>query len=144
MRGSYRHFNHMYCYYRQFAQSSRKIGRPESLSFFWTYIRRHSAVDIVCTRHQYPHVIKAAHARAPSDAFNINFRVIKNRAYEIKGGESLGTTLWHVWVPIMWGSLRLAPTGKCKAGLWTGLDSWTGLSTGFWTDTQFNDDHFQP
>ena len=34
-----------------------------------------------------------------------------------------------------------------KPGLWTGLDSWTGLWTeiwtGFWTDTQFDDDHFQ-
>ena len=42
--------------------------------------------------------------------------------------------------------------GKCKiwtldwTGLmdWThGLDSWTGLWTEIWTDTQFNDDHFQ-
>ena len=37
--------------------------------------------------------------------------------------------------------------GKCKPGLWTGLDSWTGLWTeiwtGFWTDMQFNDDHLQ-
>ena len=34
-----------------------------------------------------------------------------------------------------------------KPGLWTGLDSWTGLWTeiwtGFWTDMQFDDDHFQ-